>query len=773
MPKMFLILALFINGPGALVPSLCAAPQAVQNTRPLTLKQIEQLIESRIDDEVIAREIRDRGLAFRLAPATLERLVKRGAGEQTRHALLRREERVAYAAYVNEKQDPAKRLALGKEFLRRHPRSEHVTEVESGNRGAALEIFNVASRAFSANSDAASLDRLLALGRELLSERSNQTGQADRAVAVQITSQLALATARGMIGNFYSDLEQSRAYANQALKLLEDPTPPPSLDAESYARLRANSLSVLYLSQGLYLLRQQNPDPEQAIGFLDKAAELKDGPSASDPNTYWLRAIANDLVYQKLAEEYRAAPKSRRRGKQGQSLCAKISPITDHLIDDYARVIALSGGVAGSRQLHEEALAALKSLSTTDRPCLAGRVELVDELPAEENRFALIIGVEDYLDKRVAKFNHAASDARAMADALAQYAGFRKEQIVLLASGEPAERQPLRSVILQQLANLPDRVSQATRATQATQATRDGLLLIYFAGHSVERDGKSYLLPADALTGNDALLAETAISVERVKELIRASGAGQVMLAFDAFRQEPLGEAFTRGFTFDTRNQEVVAFVTLAATGVGQRAYESPAKKQGYFTAAFIEALKGRSAVGGRGVTLDQLVKYLQANVPAEVQRDLAAQQRPLAVIEGYQADELTLAISQSVSQKQSQPAESDPAVLARAAKTIHVRSKTIYLKSKLLEDELLKQPGFQGLGLKIVSAPLAADLVVEVTLPFLTWTWTYTVTHQVSSTPLADGKLREITAGVASPKLANDLVTRLQALRTPAEPRK
>ncbi|MGH9767740.1 MAG: caspase family protein, partial [Blastocatellia bacterium] len=584
----------------------------------------------------------------------------------------------------------------------------------------------------------------------------------DRAVAVQVTSQLALATGRGMIGNFYSDLEQSRAYADQALDLLEDETPPPDLDAESYARLRANSHSLISQVKGLYLLRQPAPDPEQAIGFLNKAAELKDGPSAVDPNTYWLRSLAYDLLYQKLLDEYRAIPKGRRAAKQGQALCAKINPIADKLIDDYLRVIELSKS-AGSRQLNDEARAALKALSTTDRPCLAGRIELVDELPAEENRFALIIGVEDYLDKRLGKFNHAASDARAVADALARHAGFRKERIVLLASGEPAERQPLRSAILQQLANLSGRVSD------------DGLLLIYFAGHGVERGGKNYLLPADALTGDDTLLAETAISVERVKDLIRASGAGQIMLVFDAFRQEPLSEAFTRGFTFDTRNQEVAAFAMLLATGVGQRAYESQTKKQGYFTAALIEALKGRAASGGREVTLDQLVKYLQTNVPAEAQRDLGsdAQQRPLAVIEGYQADELALATSESGSQPRGQAGKPDPTELFRAAKTIHIRSKTIYLRQKLLEDELLKQPGFQDLGLKIVPAPTEADLVVDVTLPFLTWMWTYVVTHQSSNTPIANGKIREITAGVASPKLAKDLLTRLQALRTPTAPKK
>jgi hypothetical protein len=743
---MFLILALFTGSHAALVSTSAKAPLSFQDFRQLTLKQVEQLIESRIDDEVVAREIRERGLAFRLPEATFEQLVRRGAGEQTRQALLLQEERAAYAAYSNEKQDSARRLALGKEFLRRHPRSEHAEAVKSGNRRATLEIFEVAYKAFSANPGAASLDRLLATGREILGRGP------DRAIAAQVTSQLALATGRGMIGGFYSDLEQSRAYASQALDLLKETTPPPGLDAEEYGRLRANSLSLLYQCQGLYLLRQPDPDAERAIDFLTKAAESKDGPSANDPNTYWLRALAHDLIYQKLIEKYQALPKGRRTGKQGQSLCAEINPIANNLIEDYARVISLSAA-SGSPQLHEEALAALKSLSTTDRPCLAGRTELLDELPAEENRFALVIGVEDYLDERAGKFNYAASDARAVAETLQQRAGFRKDRIVLLATGEPAERQPLRSVILRQLANLPNRVSG------------DGLLLIYFAGHVFERGGKSYLLPSDALTGNDSLLAETAVGVDRIKESIRASGAGQVMLVFDSFRREPLAEAFTRGLTFDTRNQEAAAFAMLLATGVGQSAYESQAKKQGYFTAALIDALKGRASGGGREVTLDRLVKYLQTNVPAEAKRDLGAgaQQLPLALIEGYQSDELTLAVSESGAPS----TKPDPAELIRAARTIHVRSKTIYLKPKLLEDELLKQPDFQALGLKIVGDIKEADLVVDVTLPFLSWMWTYVVTHQASNTQLANGKIREITAGFASPKLAKDMAAQLQSLRT------
>jgi hypothetical protein len=744
MPKIFLIFALFIIIPVTAIVSSAPAFRAIQDARPLTLRQIEQLIESRINDEVIALEIGERGLAFRLPEETFELLVRRGAGERTRQALLRQEERAAYAAYLNEKQDPAKRLALGKEFLRRHPKSEHAAEVESGNRRAPLEIFDADYKAFSANPGASSLNRLLAMGREILSHAP------DRAIAAHVTSQLAVATGRGMVGDFYTDLEQSQAYANQALDLLGETAPPSGMDAAEYARLRAN----IYQCQGLYLLRQSNPDVERAIDFLDKAAQSKDSPTANDPNTYWLRALAHDLIYQKLIEKYQAFPKGRRTGRQAQSLCAEINPIVDKLVEDYARVISLSA-TSGPRQLHEEALAAIKSLSTTDRPCLAGRTELFDELPAEEKRFALVIGVEDYLDERVGKFNYAASDASAVADALERRAGFRKDRIVKLATGEPADRQPLRSVILRRLANLPELVSD------------DGLLLIYFSGHVVERGGRSYLLPSDALTGDDTLLAETAISVERIKELIKASGAGQVMLIFDSFRKEPLGEAFTRILTFDTRNQEAAAFAMLLSTGVGKLAYESQTKKQGYFTAALIDALKGRAAGGGRAVTLDRLVNYLQTNVEAETQRDLgaAARQRPLAVIEGYQSDELALATADGG----APPAKPEPAELLRAARTIYVFSDTTFLKSQMLADELLKQPEFQSLGLKVVPDTEAknADLMVKVTLPFLSWTWTYAVTHQASNTQLANGKIRELLPGPASIRLAKDMSSRLQSLRT------
>jgi uncharacterized caspase-like protein len=739
-----------------------ASAYSIQGPSPLSLRQIERLLEINVEDEVLAREIRTRGLAFRLDAKTLERLIKRGAAELTRQAILEQEERAAYQDYTNEK-DATRRLALGKEFLQKYSQSEFAREVAAGNLKTMHEIFTSNFQAFSRNPDAAKLERLLAHGHEMLS------AQPDRAVVVEVTTQLALATGRGMLGNFYSDLDQSRAYAHQALKLLEEIAP--NGQSEADAKLRTANMGLLLQVQGLYLLRQPTPDPEQAIFYLTRAAELKDGRSANDPITYWLRALASDLVYQKLRDEYQSLTKTQRLGAQGQALCAQIAPLTRQIVEDYARVIALSGTVE-MRTLNDEAVAALTAFSTSDRPCLSGRRELIEEWPVEENRFAVVIGVEEYQDTRISRFNHAAADARALADALVRSGGFPQQQVLLLATGEPAERQPTRSAILRHFSSLQGR------------ATQEGLLLIFFAGHAIERNGKSYLLPSDAIAGDAALLQETAISIDRIKELIRASEAGQVMLLFDAFRQQPIAggqspdypltETFTRELGLDTRGGDVMAFTALFASSVGERAYESQSRKQGFFASALIESLKGRAANRQREITLGELVKYLQSAVTQEVQRELGrnARQRPHAVIEGYQADELVVALAESSGQASARASKPEPSELLRAAKTVFIRSRTIYLKPDLLERELLKHPEFNSLGLKIVKNEKEADLVIEINLPFLTWSWNYTLTHAQTRTLLVSGKVRELTAGVAAPKLSAGLIAGAQSLRAPGAPK-
>jgi hypothetical protein len=272
--------------------------------------------------------------------------------------------------------------------------------------------------------------------------------------------------------------------------------------------------------------------------------------------------------------------------------------------------------------------------------------EPVTRLPAAGKRWALVIGVDAYQDEQITTLRGAANDATTLGAALVERAGFPSDQVVVLASTQPAARQPTRVNILQRLSNL------------AAVVPKDGLLLVSFSGHGLERDGQAFLLPSDARASDDlALLEETAISVTRMHARIRATGVGQVIVLLDACRNDPVGgradaanpltAAYVRAFDFDVANREVAAFATLYATGVGDRAYEYVEKKQGYFTWAVVEGLRGAAADADGKVTLAALVKYVQSAVPKRIGVDLGAgkHQRPFATIEGYRADDLVLAV--------------------------------------------------------------------------------------------------------------------------------
>jgi len=286
-------------------------------------------------------------------------------------------------------------------------------------------------------------------------------------------------------------------------------------------------------------------------------------------------------------------------------------------------------------------------------------------LPTSSKRFALVIGVDEYQDAQINKLEGATNDAKSIVDALIQYAGFPRDQVSLLTGDQPTERRPTRGNILRRLSNL------------RTAVPKDGLLLVAFAGHGIEREGKAFLLPSDAqVSGDISLLEDTAINVDEMSKRIVQTGVGQVLMILDACRNDPtagrgdsdnpLTKRYTQAFTFEERNSDIQAFATLYATDVGHRAYEYTEKKQGYFTWALVEGLKGAAANANGEVTLGGLLTYLQTTVPRRIQLDLGAgkSQKPYAVVQGYKASDLVLAKT-TVAENAAIP---DPAAIERSA---------------------------------------------------------------------------------------------------------
>src|SRR5690349_4116928 len=160
-----------------------------------------------------------------------------------------------------------------------------------------------------------------------------------------------------------------------------------------------------------------------------------------------------------------------------------------------------------------------RAVAQTNEPRGIGLHPPVSQWPVTTKRWALIIGVDQYQDHQIASLHGADNDAKFLADALVQHAAFPSDQVVVLTTDQPYERRPTRVNILRKLSNL------------AGVVPRDGLLLVSFAGHGIERHGQAFLLPSDAAMSDDiAFLEDTAISVRRMTDRIAATGVSQVVV---------------------------------------------------------------------------------------------------------------------------------------------------------------------------------------------------------------------------------------------------
>jgi len=248
------------------------------------------------------------------------------------------------AAYKEKNLEKA--YPLAKQILEKYPNGQYAKYADQVVTQYLGQKFQTALKSFYDSADAAKLDQMIASGEEFLKKLPDQ---------VYVITHLALATGRGSLGQFYKDMDKSKMYAEKALKLLDNSTPPQGYNADEYKTLRLTGQSNLNQYLGFYTLQQGAGDPDQAIAYLTKAAEMKDATTAKDPNTYWLRASAYYKIYEKLRAQHDALPKEQKDGDAGKALLAKIDPVVDKMVDDYARVVALTHGKAEAKQMYDAA----------------------------------------------------------------------------------------------------------------------------------------------------------------------------------------------------------------------------------------------------------------------------------------------------------------------------------------------------------------------------------------------------------------------------------
>jgi hypothetical protein len=133
------------------------------------------------------------------------------------------------------------------------------------------------------------------------------------------------------------------------------------------------------------------------------------------------------------------------------------------------------------------------------------------------------------------------------------------------------------------------------------------------------------------------------------------SGEHYIVLV-DACRNNPfaskgadankLSPEFAASFSYEEHNLGKEAYATIFATSLGGEAYQYRRANMGYFSWVLDQALSGAAYDPKGHLTLQGLLDYLQQNTPKLVKLyNPGREQVPYAVVGGYLADQLVLAI--------------------------------------------------------------------------------------------------------------------------------
>ncbi|MCC7491152.1 MAG: SUMF1/EgtB/PvdO family nonheme iron enzyme [Fimbriimonadaceae bacterium] len=222
---------------------------------------------------------------------------------------------------------------------------------------------------------------------------------------------------------------------------------------------------------------------------------------------------------------------------------------------------------------------------------------------------AILVGVNNYQSRQINPLTYAVADATALRDFLVagDGAGVPADRITLLEDGASADLRPTRENLLHHLGSV------------AAATAKGETLLVYFAGHGVNRKGEDYLLPADADLRSETSLAASALAVSDLTTALLPAKARQVLFIVDACRDTAkspggiFGSALRIASTDGLDADRVRA--TFSAARPGQRAYEWPQVGHGVFTWFLLEGLRGAAVDDAGWVTVDSLARYVQREV--------------------------------------------------------------------------------------------------------------------------------------------------------------
>jgi hypothetical protein len=182
-------------------------------------------------------------------------------------------------------------------------------------------------------------------------------------------------------------------------------------------------------------------------------------------------------------------------------------------------------------------------------------------------RVALVIGNSAYAGALA--LPNPANDARAMSETLKEL-GF---EVIELRDGSRAQ------------------MAEAISRTQGALKGKQGVGMLYYAGHGLQSDARNYMVPVDAKIAKPADLAGQTLDVSTVIEAFKAAGNRMNIVVLDACRDNPFGGITTgKGLApLDAPSGTFLAY----ATAPGNVAEDGDVKSgNGLYTQYLLQELK-------------------------------------------------------------------------------------------------------------------------------------------------------------------------------------
>ena len=239
--------------------------------------------------------------------------------------------------------------------------------------------------------------------------------------------------------------------------------------------------------------------------------------------------------------------------------------------------------------------------------------------PADGPRkWAVVIGVDVYLDRTIPSLKCAVADAELIGRTLQAKCGYEEERILILSDKQTDTLKP-------------DRINLDAEIPRfLMQAAKDDTVFVFFSGHGfVDEEGQSYLAPRDC---NRKALALSALPVSTVSNWLKRCKARRKLLVLDCCHAGgkdvdavgASGEELSRPF------QEAAGLITLASCKVEEKSFEWEEKGHGLFSYFLVEGLSGAADKdGNRIVDSDEIYFYVWKNIPRQASR-LGNRQTPV-----------------------------------------------------------------------------------------------------------------------------------------------